>query len=100
MLTSSTGFGSNTSYGGSITSSIQRSNKYGSSNQNFDEKSLDDQLKELDSQLLSKVFVFALTFFDSVRFDGLKLFLKGASFEEISCLSPEFVDLSLEFYCI
>lgn len=56
MLTSSTGFGSNTSYGGSITSSIQRSNKYSSSNQNFDEKSLDDQLKELDSQLLSKVF--------------------------------------------
>ncbi|XP_065204499.1 uncharacterized protein LOC135834506 isoform X2 [Planococcus citri] len=55
VLTSSTGFGSNTSYGGSVTSSLhQRSNKYSSSNQSFDEKSLDDQLKELDSQLLSK----------------------------------------------
>lgn len=56
VLTSSTGFGSNTSYGGSISSSIRQrgSNKYSSSNQSFDEKSLDDQLKELDSQLLSK----------------------------------------------
>jgi len=57
VLTSSTGFGSNTSYGGSITSGIHQrgSTKYSSSNQSFDEKSLDDQLKELDSQLLSKV---------------------------------------------
>uniref|UniRef100_A0A8D9EY02 Angiomotin n=1 Tax=Cacopsylla melanoneura TaxID=428564 RepID=A0A8D9EY02_9HEMI len=64
MFTTSTGFGSSASYTGSVDSAFHhhhhhshstRSNKYSSSaNQSFDAKSLDDQLKELDSQLLSK----------------------------------------------
>ncbi|KAI5750436.1 hypothetical protein M8J76_015574 [Diaphorina citri] len=63
VFTTSTGFGSSASYTGSVDSAFHhhhshstRSNKYSSSaNQSFDAKSLDDQLKELDSQLLSKV---------------------------------------------
>lgn len=55
LSTEDLGFGSSTSYSGSVNSSFhQRGNKYNSSNQSFDQKSLDDQLKELDSQLLSK----------------------------------------------
>ncbi|XP_008474035.1 uncharacterized protein LOC103511101 [Diaphorina citri] len=62
VFTTSTGFGSSASYTGSVDSAFHhhhshstRSNKYSSSaNQSFDAKSLDDQLKELDSQLLSK----------------------------------------------
>lgn len=51
------GFGSNNSYTSSVDSTYHHhhSNKYSSTNQSFDHKSLDDQLKELDSQLLNKV---------------------------------------------
>lgn len=51
------GFGSNNSYTSSVDSTYHHhhSNKYSSANQSFDHKSLDDQLKELDSQLLNKV---------------------------------------------
>ncbi|XP_050544999.1 angiomotin-like isoform X2 [Daktulosphaira vitifoliae] len=49
------GFGSNNSYTSSVDSSYHHHiNKYSSTNQSFDHKSLDDQLKELDSQLLNK----------------------------------------------
>ncbi|XP_050441680.1 angiomotin-like protein 1 isoform X2 [Adelges cooleyi] len=50
------GFGSNNSYTSSVDSSYHHhhGNKYSSANQSFDHKSLDDQLKELDSQLLNK----------------------------------------------
>lgn len=54
-LTSSTGFGCTNSYTGSVDSSYH---KYSPTTQAFHHKSLDDQLKELDSQLLSKVFYF------------------------------------------
>ncbi|XP_075209775.1 uncharacterized protein LOC142317253 isoform X2 [Lycorma delicatula] len=50
-LTSSTGFGCSNSYTGSVDSSYH---KYSPTTQAFHHKSLDDQLKELDSQLLSK----------------------------------------------
>lgn len=50
-LTSSTGFGCSNSYTGSVDSSYH---KYSPTTQSFHHKSLDDQLKELDSQLLSK----------------------------------------------
>lgn len=53
-LTSSTGFCSN-SYTGSVDSSYHH--KYSPGTQSSFHKSLDDQLKELDSQLLSKVNV-------------------------------------------
>jgi hypothetical protein len=51
------GFGSNNSYTSSVDSTYHHhhGNKYSSTNQSFDHKSLDDQLKELDSQLLNKV---------------------------------------------
>lgn len=50
------GFGSNNSYTSSVDSTYHHhGNKYSSANQSFDHKSLDDQLKELDSQLLNKV---------------------------------------------
>lgn len=50
------GFGSNNSYTSSVDSAYHHhhANKYSSANQSFDHKSLDDQLKELDSQLLNK----------------------------------------------
>lgn len=55
VLTSSTGFDSSTSYTGSVDSAFHhRRDKYSSANQSFDFKSVDDQLKELDSQILSK----------------------------------------------
>lgn len=50
-LTSSTGFGSGASYTGSVDS---YHHKYSTPTESFHHKSLDDQLKELDSQLMSK----------------------------------------------
>lgn len=57
VLCFSLGFGSNNSYTSSVDSTYHHhhGNKYSSTNQSFDHKSLDDQLKELDSQLLNKV---------------------------------------------
>ncbi|KAK9505663.1 hypothetical protein O3M35_009661 [Rhynocoris fuscipes] len=53
-LTSSTGFGSGaSSYTGSVSESYHH--KYSTPTESFHHKSLDDQLKELDSQLMSKV---------------------------------------------
>ncbi|XP_073991700.1 uncharacterized protein [Rhodnius prolixus] len=52
-LTSSTGFGSGaSSYTGSVSDSYHH--KYSTPTESFHHKSLDDQLKELDSQLMSK----------------------------------------------